>query len=152
MANCGRKVRIEQMQRPRDCAEQRAEVVISRRARPVHPVVTRIAENLAGIAAVRVVRVTPGFLSASSETCGTRRCPVTKPGHPTAVGVSLILDEEHKEIQFYEITSAVKGCGTRMVEAVMNALPKGWRAVVVMDWSGGFWKVMRQRHRRIELL
>ena len=131
---------------------QRAEVVISRGARPVHPVITRIAENLAGIEAVRIVKVTPGFLSASSETCGARRCPVTKPGHPTAVGVSLILDEEHKEIQFYEITAAVKGCGTRMVEAVMNALPKGWRAVVVMDWSEGFWKVMRQRHRRIKLL
>jgi len=101
---------------------------------------------------MRIVRVTQGFLSASSEICGTRRCPVTKPGHPTAVGVSLILNEEHKEIQFYEITSAVKGCGTRMVGAVMNALPKGWRAVVVMDWSGGFWKVMRQRHRRIEIL
>ena len=136
----------------RDCAEHRAEVVISRRARPVHPVVTRIAENLAGIETLQIVKVTPGFLSASSETCGTRRRPVTKPGHPTAVGVSLILDEEHKEIQFCEITSAVKGCGTRMVEAVVNALPNGWRAVVVMDWSGGFWRVMRQRHRRITLL
>ncbi len=101
---------------------------------------------------MRIVKVTPGFLSASGEACGTQRCPVTKPGHPTAAGVSLILDEEHKEIHFYEITSAVKGCGARMVEAVMNALPKGWRAVVVMDWSEGFWKVMRLRHRRIEIL
>jgi len=62
------------------------------------------------------------------------------------------LDEEHREIHFYEITSSIKGCGTQMVDAVMNALPKGWRAVVVMDWSGGFWEAMRQRHRRIELL
>ena len=126
MTNCGRKVRIEQMREPRDSANQRAEVVISRRARPVHPVVMRIAENLAGIETVRIVRVTPGFLSASSETSGARRCPVTKPGHTTAVGVSLILDEKRKEIQFFEITSAVKGCGTLMVEAVMNALPRGW--------------------------
>ena len=152
MTDYSRKISMKEMQTPRGCAEQRAEVVISRRARPVHPVVTRIAENLAGIEILRIVKVTPGFLSASSETRGPRRCPVTKPGHPTAVGVSLILDEEHKEIQFYEITSAVKGCGTRMVEAVMNALPKGWQAVVVMDWSEGFWKVMRQRHRRIKLL
>jgi len=152
MANCSRKIWMKEIQTPRDRAERRAEVLTSRRARPLHPVVTRIAENLAGIETVRIVKVTPGFLSASSETCGIRRCPVTKPGHPTAVGVSLILDEEHKEIQFYEITSAVKGCGTRMVEAVMNALPKGWRAVVVMDWSEGFWKVMRQRHRRIKIL
>ena len=152
MTNQSRKVLMQETQTPRGCEEQRAEVVISRRVRHVHPVVTRIAENLAGIEMVRIVKVTPGFLSASSETCGTRRCPVTKPGHPTAVGVSLILDEERKEIQFYEITSAVKGCGKRIVDAVMDALPKEWRAVVVMDWSGGFWKVMRQRHRRIELL
>ena len=152
MTNCGWKVRIKQMREPRDCADQRAEVVISRRARPVHPVVMRIAENLAGIEILRIVRVTPGFLAASSETSGPRRCPVTEPGHPMAVGVSLILDEHRKEIHFYEITSAVKGCGTLMVEAVMNALPRGWKAVVVMDWSEGFWKVMRQRHRRIMIL
>jgi hypothetical protein len=152
MTSCGRKVRVKEMQAPRDCAERRAEVVISRRARPVHPVVARIAEHLAGIKALRIVKVTAGFLSASSETSGAQRRPVTGPGHPTAVGVSLILDEEHREVHFYEITSAVKGCGARMVEAVMNALPKGWRAVVVMDWSEGFWKVMRRRHRRIELL
>jgi len=143
---------MKEIQTPRGRAEERAEVVISRRARPVRPVVMRIVENLAAIEAVRIVKVTPGFLSASSETSGIRRCPVTKPGHPTAVGVSLILDEEHKAILFYEITSAVKGYGSRMVDAVMSALPKGWRAVVVMDWSGGFWKVMRQRHRRIMIL
>jgi len=137
---------------PRNCTDQRAEIVISHRARPLHPVITRIAENLAGIQIMRVVRVTPGFLSASSETSGARRCPVTKPGHPTAVGVSLIFDEKRKEIQFFEITSAVKGCGARMVEAVVNALPRGWKAVVVMDWSEGFWEVMRQRHRRIKFL
>jgi len=84
---------MKEIQTPRDRAERRAEVLTSRRARPLHPVVTRIAENLAGIETVRIVKVTPGFLSASSETCGIRRCPVTKPGHPTAVGVSLILDE-----------------------------------------------------------
>ena len=150
MINCGRKVGTKET--PRDGEEQRAEVVISRRARPVHPVVMRIAENLAGIEILRIVRVTPGFLAASSETSGPRRCPVTEPGHPMAVGVSLILDEHRKEIHFYEITSAVKGCGTLMVEAVMNALPRGWKAIVVMDWSDGFWKVMRRRHRRIMIL
>lgn len=152
MTHCDRKVRIEQMEEPRHCADHRAEVVISRRACPVHPVVTRIAENLAGIEVMRVVKVTPGFLSASSETSGARGWPVTQPGHPTAVGVSLILDERRNEIQFFEITSAVKGCGARMVEAVVNALPRGWIAVVVMDWSEGFWEVMQQRHRRIMLL
>ena len=40
MTNCSRKVWMKEMQTSRDYAEQRAEVVISRRARPVHPVVT----------------------------------------------------------------------------------------------------------------
>ena len=143
---------MKETRTPRGCVERRAEVMISRRARPVHAVVARIAGNLAGIESLRLVKVSPGFLSASSATHGARRCPVTNPGHPAAVGVSLIVDVEHKEIQFYEITSAVKGYGTRMVESVMGALPKGWRAVVAMDWSEGFWEVMRKRHKRIMIL
>ncbi|NQU43180.1 hypothetical protein HQ520_07830 [bacterium] len=152
MNHCDRKVGIAQMMDPRHCAGPRAEVVITRRASPLHPVIARIAENLAAIETIRVVRVTPGFLSASSQTSGARGWPVTQPGHPTAVGVSLIFDERRREIQFYEITSAVKGCGARMVQAVVNALPWGWKPVVVVDSSGGFWEAMQQRHRRIRLL
>jgi len=126
-----------------------AEIVISRTAQPVSPVVQQIASNLAQIDAMRIVKITPSALEASSETCGTRKQPVTKPGHPTAIGVSLIVAEEREEIQFYEITSAVKGYGSRMVGAVLNALPRSWRVYVLMDWSDGFWKVMRRRHRRI---
>jgi hypothetical protein len=111
-----------------------------------------MAEAVGGIDAIRCVKVTPGFLVASSETSGARRIPVTKPGHPTAIGVSLILEEEREEIQFYEITSAVKGYGSRMVEAVLGALPRKWKPVVAMDSSDGFWKKMRRRHRRIVLM
>lgn len=136
----------------RACAREKAEIVVSKRAQPLHPVTEGITENLAGIDVIRFVRVTPGFLQASSEACGAQMLPVTKPGHPIAIGVSLILEEDREEIQFYEITSAVKGYGSRMVEAVLNALPKKWKAVVVMDWSNGFWKAMRRRHRRIVLL
>lgn len=134
-----------------DRAQGTAKVIISKRALPVHPIVKRVAENLGKIDLIQIVRVTPGFLQASSEICGARLSPVTRPGHPTAVGVSLILDEEHREIQFYEITSSVKGYGSRMVEAVLDALPKGWKAVVVMDWSGGFWETMRKRHKQVVL-
>ena len=136
----------------RNCAEGNAQVAISKRAQPLHPVVREIAANLAEIDVIRFVRVTPGFLQASSETNGARMRPVTNPGHPTAIGVSMIVEEDREEIQFYEITSAIKGYGSRMVEAVLNALPKNWRAVVVMDWSDGFWKAMRRRHKRIVLM
>ena len=139
------------MRASHDSAQGRADLVISRRARPVHPVVKEIAENLSNIDVMRIVKVTPGLLQASSEICGARMTPVTKPGHPTAIGVSLILDEERQEIQFYEITSAIKGYGSRMMEAVVNALPRGWRAFVLMDWSEGFWEAMRNKHKQIVL-
>ena len=135
-----------------DCVRERMQVTVSKRCQPLHPVLKDIVDNLAMIDAIRFVRVTPGFLQASSETCGTRMLPVTKPEHLTAIGVSLIMEEGREEILFYEITSAVKGYGSRMVEAVLNALPKTWKAIVVMDWSGGFWKTMRRRHKRIILL
>lgn len=133
-------------------AGEKAQISISKGLRTLHPVIKQVADNLAGIDAIRSVKVTSGFLQASSETEGARMLPVTEPGHPTAIGISLILEEDREEIQFYEITSAVKGYGSRMVEAVLNALPKNWKAVVVMDWSGGFWKAMRRRHRRIVLM
>ncbi len=38
-------------------------------------------------------------------------------------------------IQFFEITSAVKGYGKKMVKAVVTAIPDDWKAAVVMDWS-----------------
>ncbi len=130
----------------------RPEIVVSRSGQPVHTVVRRIAENLAAVDAIRVVKVTPGFIEASSETQGKRKRPVATPGHPTAIGVSLIVEEDRKELQFYEIASAVKGYGSRMVEAVLSDLPKPWGVFVLMDWSDGFWKTMRRRHRRIVLL
>ena len=129
-----------------------AEVVVTRRARPLDPVTERIAANLAGIDIIRLVRVSPGFIRASSEVEGCHRIPVTRAGHPTAVGVSLIVEADRKEALFYEITSATRGYGSRTVAAVMKALPRGWKAVVVMDWSGGFWEAMRRRHRRLVVM
>jgi len=131
---------------------RRTEVLVTRRALPLHPVVERVAENLAAVDAIRVAKVSPEFLRASSETQGARREPVTKAGHPTAVGVSLIPEVERREVIFYEITSAKKGYGSRMVGAVMSTLPRGWKGVVAMDWSGGFWEAMRRRHRRLVVM
>lgn len=119
----------------------------------VHPVVERIANNLSEIDVIRFIRITPELLQASSEATANRnRIPVTKPEHPTAVGVSLITDVDHEEIQFYEMTSAVKGYGEKMVRAVLDGLPESWKAIVVMDWSGGFWERMREKHGRILII
>ena len=43
------------------CAIEKAGLVVSKRAQPLHPVVQQITENLAQIDAVRFARVTLGF-------------------------------------------------------------------------------------------
>jgi hypothetical protein len=129
------------------------QIKVSKKVKTLHPVVKSIADNLAQTVAIRFIRILPDFLQASSEaTDGRVRLPITKPGHPTAVGVSLIIDFTSKEVQFFEITSAVRGYGGTMVEAVLKSLPQEWRAVVVMDWSDGFWVRMQQEYTNLEVL
>jgi hypothetical protein len=78
--------------------------------------------------------------------------PVSTPGHPSAVGVHLILDFRLDGIQFFEITSAVKGYGEKMVKAVVTAIPDDWKAAVVMDYSDGFWDKMSEKYDKIVML
>jgi hypothetical protein len=119
----------------------------------VHPVVGNIAVNLAELDIIQYITISDNYIKASSEiTTGRSKIPITKIDHPTAVGVSLILELDYKVIQFYEMNSSVKGYGSKMVDAVMRALPEDWSAVVVMDWSGGFWDKMREKHRKLDIL
>ena len=39
-----------------------------------------------------------------------------------------------------------------MVKAVITAIPEDWEAVVVMDWSGGFWDRMVEKYETIIIL
>lgn len=127
-----------------------ARVLVSSAVRVVHPVVGVIAANLAGIDRITIVRISPDLLQASSESIGSAvERPVTTPGHPTAIGVSLILDFDVREVQFHEMTSAVRGYGARMVDAVLRDLPEGWTGVVLTDWSSGFWERMAERHANL---
>lgn len=127
--------------------EGRARILVTRAVKIIHPAVDAVASNLAEIDRILIVRISPGLLRASSETTGgIVENPVTTPGHPTAIGISLILDLDLRELQFYEITSAARGYGGRMVDAVLRDLPAGWNGVVLMDWSSGFWKRMGERH------
>jgi hypothetical protein len=61
--------------------------------------------------------------------------PVSRPGHPTAVGAHLILDIAFNTIQFFEITSAVKRYGKKMVRTILTSILEDWEAMVFMDWS-----------------
>ena len=131
----------------------KVKITVSKKVKEIHPVVKYIVENLAELDFIHFIRVSPEFLQASNEvTEGRIKIPVTKPNHPTAIGVDLIVDITYKNIQFYEITSAIKGCGGKTVDAVLKSLPKDWNGVVVMDWSHGFWDKMKEKHKNLYIL
>ena len=108
--------------------------------------IDRIVRNLVQLEIIRFIKVRPDFLAASNEIKGGSRDPVAEPHHPTATGVSMILDTQHQFLQFYEITAARKGYGQKMVAAVLNGLPQDWEVCIVMDWSGGFWEKMKANY------
>ena len=128
---------------------------VSRKVKALHPVAEAMAKNLAEIDPIRFIRILPDLLEASSEATAARnRIPIIKPGHLSAIGVSVILSFAFREIQFFAITSSKKGYGGRMVDAVMRALPVDWKAVVVMewDWSDGFWEHMSRKYANLEIV
>ncbi len=78
-----------------------------------------------------------------------KREPVTEEGMNNITGVELLVDTTSQVIQFFSITSSVKGSGRNIVKAVVKATPPNWEIVVAMDWSGGFWDVMKTENPRI---
>jgi hypothetical protein len=133
--------------------EIRSKIRVIKKIKSLHPVVEKIAINLSELDIIRYVTISDDFLKASSEvTTGRVKIPITKPDHPTAIGVSLLFELNHNVIQFYEMNSPIKGYGSKMVDAVIGALPEDWSAVVIMDWSGGFWKKMSKKYNKIVIL
>jgi hypothetical protein len=129
-------------------------IFVATNVKNIHPIVDRIVTNLCEIDLINYVRVAKEDIYASNEikTIGRTKTPVSTPGHPSAVGVHLILDFNLDGIQFFEITSAVKGYGEKMVKAVVTAIPDDWEAVVVMDYSDGFWDQMSEKYDKIVVL
>ncbi len=114
------------------------------------PVYTEIVGNLTKIDVIKFVKVTPDSLAASNKVKGGSKDPVARPHHPTAIGVSLLVDLGCKTIQFYEINSAIKGYGQKMVNAVLKDLPKDWEVVLFMDRSYGFWDKMKEKFKDVK--
>ena len=98
----------------------------------IHPAVDSIVTNLCKIDLINYVRVTKEDIYASSEIIiiGRMKMPLSTPGHPSAVGVHLILDFIFNVIQFFEITSVVKGFGEKMVKAWEIGSDHGERLVI----------------------
>jgi len=107
-------------------------IFVSSNVKSIHPVVDRIVTNLFKIDLINYVRVSKEDIYASNEIkiMGRTKMPVSTPGHPSAVGVHLILDFIFNGIQFFEITSVVKGFGEKMVKAWEIGSDHGERLVI----------------------
>ena len=110
-----------------------------------------MAIRLSSLDFIKHIRLTDDSISASSEVEGKRiKVPVTKPDHPSAIGIKIYFHKSYKIIDFDEINSPTKGNGSKMVDAVLANFPNNWQAAVAMDWSGGFWNKMKEKHKTIE--
>lgn len=109
-----------------------------------------IALRLSSLDFINHIKITDQILSASNELKGKTNNPLTTMNHETAIGIELIYHVNYKVIDFAEINSPIKGNGSKMVDAVLTNLPKGWQAAVVMDWSEGFWEKMEEKYNNIE--
>jgi len=119
----------------------------------VQHIYNKISEALADVDILRYVKIYNGSIKASNFLSENgKKEPVIKIGDEKIVGVELLVDIPNKTIQFYSITSSVKGYGEKIVSSVVNSVPKDWEIVVVMDWSMGFWQVMADRYPRLVLL
>jgi len=118
--------------------------------RRIDPIYQDLAMGLARIPELRHIKIFPERLTASNVLSQDgKKNPVVKIGGDGLVGVELLIDASTKVVQFYALTSAVKGCGRKMVQAVVAATPEDWHLAVVFDSSGGFWRKMMAENPRI---
>jgi hypothetical protein len=118
----------------------------------IPPVFQRLATSLARIPDLRYIKIFPDRIAASNVlSADGKKNPVVSIGSEGIVGVELLVDVPNKIVQFYALTSATKGCGRQMVDAVVVATPKDWFLAVLMDWSGGFWKKMAEEYPRLSV-
>jgi hypothetical protein len=120
--------------------------------RHVEPIHEALATALAAIPALRYIKLFPGRLAASNQlSADGKKNPVVAVGGEGITGVELLIDANAHVVQFYAITSAQKGCGRQMVEAVVGATPTDWFLAVPFDWSGGFWERMAHDYPRLQV-
>ena len=130
------------------------DIFVAHNVRTIPPVVDNMVRNLLGIDLIQYARVSKEDIQASNDikVSGRTKIPISTHGHPTAVGIHVVLEIHQKAVHFYEITSAVKGYGERMVEAVSKSIPDDWDAAVFIDISGGFWDKMVKKYDNIAIL
>lgn len=111
-----------------------------------------IAKELAEIDILQYVKIYNERIKASNFlSTNDKKEPIVKDDGGNIVGVELLIDTQNKIIQFFYITSTVKGYGEKIVSSVIKATPEEWNIVVLMDWSHGFWPVMANKYPKLIL-
>lgn len=120
------------------------------RMRNVDSIYFSICEKLSTIDTLLFIKINNERISASNNlSINGKKEPIVEMGAEEIVGVDLLIDIKYQVVQFYAITSAVKGFGKQMVSAVIDGTPLDWQVVVPMDWSSGFWKEMLKTFPRL---
>ena len=104
-----------------------------KRMKTIEPIIEMCVRSLAELKPIKYIMVTPDKILASNKIVGRKvKIPVTKP-YTTAIGISLFFDFRFKMLEFYEINSAEKGWGQKMVQSVLECLPVGWMPTIVFS-------------------
>ena len=116
----------------------------------IHPLFMALANSLSKMEALKYVKIYNERIRASNYLSeNKKKDPLVEIGGKDLVGVELLVDVSDKTIQFYSITSAVKGSGEKIVSAVITITPDDWLIAIPMDWSGGFWETMVEKYPRL---
>ena len=116
----------------------------------LHPIFLGLAQSFSSIVMLRFIKIYNDRLCAANLLSNDgKKEPIVDTDRKDIVGVELLIDPAFKTVQFFSIVSFKKGNGRRMVAAVVEATPEDWSLAVVMDWSCGFWKKMREEYPRI---
>lgn len=106
--------------------------------------------SLGRVRELRHIKLFPERIAASNVLSDDgKQYPVVAIGAAGIVGVELLVDTSAQVVQFYALTSCIRGGGCKMVAAVMDATPEDWQMTVVCAWSGGFWRRMAVDYPRL---
>jgi hypothetical protein len=120
--------------------------------RQVAQIFQLLAAGLVEVPERRYIKIFPERIAASNVLSEDgKKNPVVAIGAEGLVAVELLIDTATQVVQFYAITSAVPGCGRKMVAAVVGATPEDWHLAVTFDWSSGFWDRMARDYPRLEV-
>ena len=119
----------------------------------IHPLYMELATNLSKIEILKYIKIYNERIRASNYLSeNKKKDPVVEIGGKDLVGVELLIDVPNKIVQFFSITSAVKGYGGKIISAVVSITADDWLIVIPMDWSGGFWEKMVAKYPRLIVL